>query len=478
MVGRAWENEPRGWSSLVRTGPLSLRARAGVRESGSASQSSCNKLRCAHLASAHLDTAPDSGAGVPPAAVGRASRPPWSNGNRDGCRTRAAETAAALSGAVRGCALHAWLLLLFYLLLAPSARAHQPGESYLTLRLTNAVIRGQWDIALRDLDATIGLDANGDGAVTWDELRARHKAILNFALPRLAVRVNGVERELLVTEQQVASYPDGVYSVVLFTIEDLHRPRQLEVSYRLFFDTHPAHRALVNLDFGGTNQIHVFSVGRATQQFDLTKPDTLRELADFGAEGVTHIWGGFDHVLFLVALLLPAVLQREGSGWRAAESFRPALVNVVQIVTAFTLAHSLTLTLAVLELVTLPSRLVESAIAASVVLAAWNNLRPLVRERVWLFAFGFGLLHGFGFASALAGFGLKSGSLLAPLVGFNLGVELGQLVIVIGFLPLAWALRGSWFYQQLTLRLGSTFVLLLAATWMVQRLFDLPLLPF
>ena len=421
----------------------------------------------------HIDAAAKIGARA--ALPARAIPPPRVRNAR--ARLPALRVAGDRFSLLRGASIFLLLFAMFFA--APAARAHKPGESYLHLKVSDSRLTGQWDISLRDLDATIGLDANGDGAVTWDELRARHKAIVSYALARLRVRVNGVERELVVTDQQVASYPDGVYSVIVFSIEDLRKPRELEVTYRLFFDTHPEHRGLVNVESGnGTNRVAVFSLARATQQFDLANPAATTELLDFIGEGVWHIWSGFDHLLFLIALLLPAVLQRDAAGWRAMESFRPALINVVKIVTAFTVAHSITLSLAALELVNLPSRFVESAIAASVLLAALNNLRPLVRERVWLVAFVFGLLHGFGFASGLADFGLKQGALLLPLVGFNLGVELGQLAIVGVFLPLAWALRASWFYQHLTLRLGSTCVLLVAATWLVQRMFDLPLLPF
>ena len=115
------------------------------------------------------------------------------------------------------------------------------------------------------------------------------------------------------------------------------------------------------------------------------------------------------------------------------------------VVTAFTLAHSITLTLAALRLVELPSRLVESAIAASVVLAAVNNLVPVVERRRWMVAFAFGLIHGFGFASVLAELGLPQETLVLSLLGFNLGVELGQLAIVAVFLPTAYALRNTRF---------------------------------
>jgi hypothetical protein len=151
---------------------------------------------------------------------------------------------------------------------------------------------------------------------------------------------------------------------------------------------------------------------------------------------------------------------------------------VVRVVTAFTLAHSLTLTLASLGMLALPSRLVESAIAASVILAALNNLRPLYQRGRVLFAFGFGLLHGFGFASVLAELGLPQGALLLSLVGFNLGVELGQLAIVAVFLPLAWLLRKGLFYRRVVMLGGSAVIALVAAVWLLERALDLQLAPW
>jgi hypothetical protein len=128
--------------------------------------------------------------------------------------------------------------------------------------------------------------------------------------------------------------------------------------------------------------------------------------------------------------------------------------------------------------VSLPSRLVESIIAASVALAAVNNLWPMFRSKGWMVAFGFGLIHGFGFANVLGDLGLARVSLAVPLIGFNVGVELGQLGIVAVFLPLAYALRRSWFYQTVTFKFGSVVVILIATAWMAERMFELKLMPF
>ena len=177
--------------------------------------------------------------------------------------------------------------------------------------------------------------------------------------------------------------------------------------------------------------------------------------------------------MFLLSLLLPAVLVRRAGQWDPAPTLRGSFVEVLKVVTAFTLAHSITLSLAALQIISLPSRVVESVIAASVVLAALNNLRGTIDKRRWVMAFAFGLIHGFGFASVLADLGLPQGALVLALVGFNAGVEVGQLCIVAVFLPVAFWLRATRFYRVGVLTGGSIVVALLASWWFVQRAFEL-----
>jgi len=200
-----------------------------------------------------------------------------------------------------------------------------------------------------------------------------------------------------------------------------------------------------------------------------------RQFVDYAREGVWHIWIGFDHILFLLSLLLPAVFVWRGGAWRPAERFATTLWDVFKVATSFTVAHSITLSLAALSIIQLPSRLVESTIALSVVLAALNNLWPLVHERRWLVAFGFGLIHGFGFASVLADLGLPREALLLALVGFNVGVELGQLAIISAFLPLAYAMRATWAYRRVVFIGGSAAIVLIAAVWLIERAFNVKL---
>ena len=163
--------------------------------------------------------------------------------------------------------------------------------------------------------------------------------------------------------------------------------------------------------------------------------------------------------------------------WAPAPSFSAAFWDVFKVVTSFTVAHSITLSLAALGVISLPSRLVESAIAASVVLAALNNVRPVVNAGRWIIAFCFGLIHGFGFASMLTELGLPQSSLLQALLAFNLGVELGQLLLVAAFLPIAYASRQTRFYSRAMLVGGSAGVAAIALLWLLERALNVALLP-
>jgi len=351
--------------------------------------------------------------------------------------------------------------------------AHKPSDSYVRLNVDDKAIQGQWDIALRDLDYALGLDGNDDGRITWGELRARHEAIAAYALARLQISRGNSACSTHRTKHLVDHHTDGAYAVLRFSADCPATTKLLHMKYDLFFDLDPLHRGLLNVEHDGHTQSAVFSPDQQTVRLDLTSSSPLREFLQFGHEGVWHIWIGYDHILFLISLLLPAVLWWGGGHWRAVESFKPAFWEVLKIVTAFTLAHSITLSLAVLKIVNLPSRWVESAIAASVLIVALHNLYPVFCTRLWVMAFTFGLVHGLGFATVLLDLELPGRSLLLALAGFNLGVEFGQIAMVSVFLPVAFLARQSWSYQRLVLGFGSILIAMMASIWLVERSLDI-----
>ena len=368
------------------------------------------------------------------------------------------------------------LMLILVLAWALPARAHKPSDSYLGLDWRGDSLTAQWDIALRDLEVAIGLDADGDGQITWGEVRRRHADIASHALSRLVITADGQPCPARPGPQQVDEHTDGSYTVLPLTFDCPSQARALAVRYTLFADIDASHRGLLRLTDASGTRSAVLDPNGPEQRFERAAGGAGSTFAQFLREGVWHIWIGFDHILFLLSLLLPAVLVWVKPAWQPAPRLRDALIEVAKIVTAFTLAHSITLTLATLGVVSLPSAGVESAIAASVVLAALNNVFPLFQGRRWTVAFVFGLIHGFGFATVLAELQLPQEALVLALLAFNVGVELGQLAIVAVFLPLAFALRSGWFYRRVVLQAGSWVIAGLAAVWFVERAFSVELL--
>jgi HupE / UreJ protein len=359
--------------------------------------------------------------------------------------------------------------------LAQPCGAHTPSETYLSVRLDATNLTLRWDVALRDLHHGMGLDARDVPKIHPAELQRREEALALDTASALALRADGNALKLEATDYTTLPLNGVEYARLILVAGGLVvRPEVVEIDAAAVFRLDTNMHGLLRLEHDGRVDAVAFNREQATHRFQLARDEgALRRWRTFIWEGVWHIWIGFDHILFLVALLLPAVLWRKGKRWVVADDFRAALVNVLKIVTAFTVAHSVTLSLAALGVVSLPSRLVESVIAVSVALAAANNLWPVTRGKSWMVAGAFGLIHGFGFASVLGELGLESGGLAVALAGFNIGVELGQLAIVSLFLPVAFALRRTWFYRAVAFQMGSVLVIIMALVWMAERIFGL-----
>lgn len=362
-----------------------------------------------------------------------------------------------------------WVVLTV-VLVSTASRAHAPSDAFLLLEAQSSEIIGRWDVALRDVDLALELDANGDGALTGRELRAKHAVWSKTLLDSLELATAGVRCALEGSGHRLAEREGLPYAVFDFRGRCGTEISELEIGSKLLFPLDPQHRVLVRLQQNEIVQTGLLRADAPTLSFTVAAPaPALTRFLEFVREGVQHIWIGFDHILFLLALLLPSVLRREDGRWVPTQSLRPVLIDVARIVTAFTLAHSLTLALASLGIAKIPTQLAEVAIALSVALAALNNLRPVVVGR-WPLAFALGLLHGFGFSSVLLELGLPTDALVLALVGFNVGVELGQLAIVAVFVPLAFRWRATAFYRVGTFGAGSAAIALIACVWSAQRL--------
>lgn len=362
-------------------------------------------------------------------------------------------------------------MLVCALLSAPPAAAHIASNGFLTVRAHGQELQGSLELAVRNVELAVGVDANHDGRITWGELQAAQPRVDLYVRQHLRFASGGIDCPLSFTALEVNERVDGIYAWLALRARCGAALRQVSITYSLLHEVDPSHRGLVTLTDVEGAQTAVIGGRDATRSFDLRNPARMRAFAEYFQAGAWHIWSGIDHLLFLLSLLLPAVLLRRDGHWQPVNGVRPALVNILKVVTAFTVAHSITLSLAAFGLVHLPSRLTESMIAASIIVAACNNLVPVVTDGRVLIAFGFGLLHGFGFASVLSEMGLPAGARVLSLLAFNLGIEFGQLAVVVLVMPLAYRLRGAALYERALLPAGSMVIAVLASVWLAQRAF-------
>jgi hypothetical protein len=378
--------------------------------------------------------------------------------------------------------------------LCGTAQAHKASDAYLQVHVQPEAVDLRWDIALRDLESLVEVDANGDRRVTWGEVKQALPLIEAQAVEHLQV----AGCTLQIVGRGLERRSDGTY-VALQLHGACTPPVELPIRYTLFAGVDATHRGIARIDRGdGQTELRLLdpahptvlpvrtaatpaAPGRASDH-----PGEVRVRSDvqptsasssFVLEGVRHILSGYDHLLFLLCLLLPSVLRRTPQGWQPVDNARQALGPVLRIVTLFTLAHSITLSLAALGKVDLPSSFIEPAIAATIAVAALDNLRPVFGRWRGAVTFAFGLVHGFGFAGVLRELQLPTAEFASALLRFNLGIELGQLAVVGCAVPLLLWQRGRPAYPRWVLRAGSSAAIALAAVWFVERAADISLLP-
>jgi hypothetical protein len=351
-----------------------------------------------------------------------------------------------------------WAFCVVLALPAP-ARAHQSSVSYSTVEIADTGdVRYTLLLSTRDLYEALRLDEDRDA--TDAEILAGRERLFAYVAERIAVADRADGCPLTLESLDVVTQNDRFARLVMQA--RCGAPIGVFVlDYVLFFDLDERHAAMLEVRHGDERVRRQLSIEVSRFEWDLAGVRPWSEgFVDFVGHGVEHIFGGYDHVAFLIALLLVSARARAREG----------LVAVLKIVTAFTVAHSITLIAAANGWISLPSRLVESAIAATIVYVAVENIVLEAPRWRWPLAFGFGLVHGLGFASVLEPL-LPPGDIVLPLLAFNLGVELGQLAIVALAFPLLTvvATRSPRAYRRVVVVGGSALVGLFGMLWLIER---------
>ena len=367
-------------------------------------------------------------------------------------------------------------ILLLIVISSGNAQAHSSSNSYIIFSTQNQASVLRADINFRDVDLVFDLDQNKDGKVSWGETLAKTAEIQAWLEQGIQLNTTSQKCSLTQMNMKASDHADGTYLSVEWAVACLgaaqEGPTGLKLRYSLMFDQDNLHRALVKIDLPDSQSSAILSPERPEVSLTKANDSLTHVLARYLIEGVWHIWIGVDHILFLLSLLILAFLEPTRKSvihWPAVKNVKTSVLDVLTVVTAFTLAHSITLGLTIFKWLEPSADFIEPVIALSVVAAALNNLLGWAALRRWQLAFAFGLVHGFGFANVLLDLGLPSDQLAIALGGFNLGVELGQIAIVLVFLPLAWTLRHTIFYRWVVVVGGSLAIAALGLIWTLQR---------
>jgi hypothetical protein len=388
----------------------------------------------------------------------------------------------------RGLVVAVMATLLLPLLGSTTASAHTGRQSYLYLEIFDDAIAGRVELPIGDLNRVLGLEipAGGDGAL--DAVAATAPAVEAYLREHMSFGPADGSVVWSYEFGDVDVLDLGGRSYALYDFEIQQRfdppPRTFSVSYDPIIEADSDRDGflIIQTDWGsGTfnNEAGTFlrfSDGDTAHVIDLDDTSWLKGMRGVIALGAEHIRIGTDHILFVLALVLPSVLaytRRPGdeiNRWYPSANFPSTLWRIMKIVTMFTVAHSITLALGGLGYVELPPRLVESIIAISIAAAAIHNIHPVFVNKEWALAFGFGLFHGFGFAGLLSDLGLDRSNRVPSLLGFNIGVELGQTAIILMVFPMLFIIRRLRFYVPL-MYAGSVVLAMVALAWATERIF-------
>lgn len=347
-------------------------------------------------------------------------------------------------------------LLCAVMVMATVAQAHETTRSYVRLDRDGAAVDLRMRVAFRDIEVAVWIDEDLDGAITWAEVQRRISAITDYLSAGFSLEAGGACALTRVATD--VSQGGGIdYLDVSFTGTCPDASQPLIARSRLFTEIDRDHRMFFSAMAEGGRTTTLLTAASPAVTLNAASGGYLRSLVSYFRNGVAHLLGGPDHLAFLLVLILPAVCT---SGNR-----RSAVMGVVTAITGFTLAHALTLTAVMTNLLRPPPALIEAMIAVTIILTAIDNIRPFVPAPRAAMAAAFGIIHGCGFASALGSLDLDGLSFLVALVGFNLGIEAAQVGLVMMVMPALFYLRAG----RAVLWLGSAATGIAGLWWLWVR---------
>jgi len=355
-----------------------------------------------------------------------------------------------------------FFLIFFFFSFSISTHAHDLNNSYTEVIVTADSLQIAVTFDLTDLARVFVLDANGNKSIEPEELQPRLAEIYDYIEGHITLAANFSpvalgRRKTWPTKDDFGN----LFVSFLFAQKIDGLPAEIALSVDFFEKFGAQHKNLVKIAIGEKIEPAVLSSDNPRQRFTAGGELSLfSQINQFVKLGIEHIFLGYDHIMFLVALIV--IGSRLG--------------NLVKIVTAFTVAHSITLILAALEILQLPPQIIESGIALSIAYVAAENFFIAQSNHRWVLTFCFGLVHGFGFANVLGDLGLPASGLVPSLLAFNAGVEIGQLCIVAVLFPLTLWMAKQKFQRQMVFAFSSV-ILLFGLGWFVERVFGLAFMP-
>ncbi|MFC7687367.1 HupE/UreJ family protein [Ureibacillus sp. GCM10028918] len=281
------------------------------------------------------------------------------------------------------------------------------------------------------------------------------KIVQNYINSRIELYADSIKIEGTIESSEVETINNKQFAVMNLTYELGDKPHKLVLNYNMFLDdSDPSHANYATVTLDGKQQEEVLTF--ESRELEIGEVNFVQYVIQFLLLGLKHIFTGYDHILFVISLLF------------GIKTFK----NTFTLVTAFTIAHSITLALATLDIVDLPSRFVEAAIALSIIYVALINIfNPDSKHQPWL-ALAFGLVHGFGFAGILSEMRLDASNLVTSLISFNIGIEIGQLVIVAIVFPiLLWLKTVTFKPAKWVIPGASVAILAFGFVWFIERAF-------